>query len=151
MNLSDCLPTGFATLHVPDVWRTQQWYQDVFGLRPRYQAPDASYVELAGAGFVLAVCTAALGRHSCGDTVQPATPVAPPHGFHLSLVTPDLPATYARALLHGALPISPPAPKPWGRHEACVRDANGILVVLLEAWTPSPANAPATPAEAATA
>lgn len=152
MSSSATPPAGFVTIHVADVWRTQQWYQDVFGLMPKYLAPDGSYVELAGGGFVLALCTSELGRHSCGDSVQPATLSELPHGFHLSFVATDLAGTYARALLLGALPVSPPARKPWGRQEACLRDANGILVVLLETLDPNPTGpAPAPVAPDATA
>lgn len=132
-------PLGFVTVHVADVWRTQQWYQDVFGLRPQYQAPDGSYVELTGPSFVLALCSFELGRHSRGDGVKTATLAQPPYGFHLSFVAVDLAATYQRALLNGVLSISPPARKPWGRREACICDWNGILVVLLETLDPNSA------------
>jgi uncharacterized glyoxalase superfamily protein PhnB len=39
-------------------------------------------------------------------------------------------AAYARAVQHGAEPVSPPAAKPWGQIVAYVRDGNGCLVEL---------------------
>ena len=138
--MNDSLPVlGFVTVHVADVWRTQQWYQDVFGLRPQYLAPDGSYVELVGPGFVLALCTHVLGRHSCGDGVRPTSLLEPAVGCHLSFFTVDLAATYAQALLHGAVGLSAPASRPWGRNEACVRNINGLVVVVLETEEPRPA------------
>ena len=62
-------------------------------------------------------------------------------GCHLSFFTVDLAATYAQALLHGAVGRgSVRAREPsLGRNEACVRDINGLVVVLLETEEPRPA------------
>jgi uncharacterized glyoxalase superfamily protein PhnB len=59
-----------------------------------------------------------------------AAPDKAPLGFELALVTPDVPALYARALKAGATAVSEPATKPWGQTVACLRDKDGHLVEL---------------------
>ena len=110
----------------------------MFGLRPQHLAPDGSYVEPGGPGLVLALCTHVLGRPS-GDDVLPISRIKPAVGCHQSFFTPGPAGTYDRALLLGAPGVRGPARKHWGRHEACLRDLNGLLVVLLEAEEPRPA------------
>lgn len=62
---------------------------------------------------MLALCTHVLGRHCCGDGVRPTSLLEPAVGCHLSFFTVDLAATYAQALLHGAVGLSAPASRPW--------------------------------------
>ena len=53
-----------------------------------------------------------------------------PLGFEIALVTPDVPALYARAVKAGATVVSKPETKPWGQTVACLRDTDGHIVEL---------------------
>jgi uncharacterized glyoxalase superfamily protein PhnB len=54
----------------------------------------------------------------------------PPLGFEIALVTPDVPASYARAVKAGAASVSEPETKPWGQTVAYLRDKDGHIVEL---------------------
>jgi uncharacterized glyoxalase superfamily protein PhnB len=53
-----------------------------------------------------------------------------PLDLEIALVTPDVPALYARALKAGATAVSEPVAKPWGQTVAYLRDKDGHLVGL---------------------
>ncbi len=53
-----------------------------------------------------------------------------PLGVEIALVTPDVPALFARAVKAGATVMSEPATKPWGQTVAYLRDKAGHLVEL---------------------
>ena len=59
-----------------------------------------------------------------------ASPNKSPLGFEIALVTPDVPALYARAVKAGATVVSKPETKPWGQTVACLRDTDGHIVEL---------------------
>ena len=55
---------------------------------------------------------------------------AQPLGIEIGLVTPDVPAAFARAVAAGATALQPPQAKPWGQTVAYVRCPDGSLVEL---------------------
>ncbi len=123
---------AYVTIHVSNVYRTAMWYQDVFGLSVKYMAADETYCELALDG--LTIC------FSANEWVRQSFPQfrlnsflddAP--GFHLAFFTDDLPSLYLQALDNGAIALSQPERRPWGRVEASFRDLNGVLINLIAA------------------
>jgi catechol 2,3-dioxygenase-like lactoylglutathione lyase family enzyme len=97
-----------VTLHVANVWKTVRWYEDVFGLAPRFLAPDGSYAELATPGVVLALSPNELEARLLPGFRRNTLLDDEPPGLHLTLASPNLADTYARALQHGALAIHKP-------------------------------------------
>ena len=118
------------TLHVPNVWQTCQWYQLVFGLLPRYAAPDGSYAELHTGDKTLAFASEALERRTF-PVFRTNSFLEEPPGLHLSFLALDIEETFARALRHGAVEVARPGFRPWGRIEAAFRDPNGLLINLV--------------------
>ena len=78
----------------------------------------------------LAFASLELARTHLKQQVVTASPSKPPLGFEIALVTPDVPALYARAVKAGATSVSEPTAKPWGQTVAYLRDKDGHLVEL---------------------
>ena len=124
---------AYVTIHVGNVFQTAEWYRRVFGLSIRYVAPDGSYCEL-DTGSGLTVC------FSANEWVRQSFPQfrlnsflddAP--GFHLAFVTDDVQQLFDQAVGYGAIALSDPLLRPWGRVEASLRDLNGVLLNLVAA------------------
>lgn len=120
---------GYVLLYVDDVEKSQQFYQKAFGLKPGFLHESKQYGEMeTGTSKLGFVHHHTAGSH--GFTYEGMTPARKPSAFEIGLVTPDVPAAYARAVEAGAIPQSPPQTKPWGQTVAYVRDHQGFLVEL---------------------
>lgn len=89
-----------------------------------------AYGELETGATRLAFASLELAKTNLKQEVVAASPDRAPLGVEIALVTPDVPALYARAMKAGATAVSEPAAKPWGQTVAYVRDKAGHLVEL---------------------
>ena len=122
---------GYVILYVKDVAAALTFYEQAFGLSRRFFNDDhgKAYGELETGAARLAFYSVELAKTQVKEFVA-ASPDKAPLGFEIALVTPDVPALYARALKAGATAVSEPATKPWGQTVAYVRDKDGHLVEL---------------------
>ena len=122
---------GYVVLYVKDVAATLAFYEEAFGLSRRFFNDDhgKAYGELDTGAARLAFYSFELAKTQFKEFVA-ASPDQAPLGFQIALVTPEVPALYARALKAGATAVSEPATKPWGQTVACLRDKDGHLVEL---------------------
>jgi catechol 2,3-dioxygenase-like lactoylglutathione lyase family enzyme len=122
---------GYVVLYVKDVAATLAFYEEAFGLSRRFFNDDhgKAYGELDTGAARLAFYSFELAKTQIKEFVA-AAPDQAPLGFEIALVTPDVPAWYARALKAGATAVSAPEAKPWGQTVACLRDKDGHLVEL---------------------
>jgi uncharacterized glyoxalase superfamily protein PhnB len=121
---------GYTIVYVADVAATLAFYEQAFGLARRFLHESGQYGELDTGTTVLA-----FSRHDLAGTLFPGgytavQPDQPPTGVELGLVTEDVATAYERAVEAGALPLLPPAQKPWGQVVGYVRDLNGVLIEL---------------------
>ena len=128
---------GYVILYVKDVSATLTFYEQAFGLSRRFYNDDngKAYGELETGATRLAFASLELARTHLKQEVVAASLNKPPLGFEIALVTPDVPALYARAVKAGATSVSEPATKPWGQTVAYLRDKDGHIV---EVCTPMP-------------
>jgi len=122
---------GYVVLYVKDVAATLAFYEEAFGLSRRFFNDDhgKAYGELDTGAARLAFYSFELAKTQIKEFVA-AAPDQTPLGFEIALVTPDVPAMYARARKAGATAVSAPEAKPWGQTVACLRDKDGHLVEL---------------------
>jgi len=123
---------GYVILYVKDVSATLAFYEEAFGLSRRFFHDDngKAYGELESGATRLAFASLELARTHLKQEVVAASLDKAPLGFEIALVTPDVPALYARAAKAGATVVSEPAAKPWGQTVAYLRDKDGHLVEL---------------------
>jgi catechol 2,3-dioxygenase-like lactoylglutathione lyase family enzyme len=120
---------GYVITYVPDVAATVAFYEQAFGLMPRFVHESGTYSELDTGSTALAFADEAFVSQS-GISFEPARPTSPPAAVEIALVTDDVAAAVARALAAGAAAVKLPESKPWGQTVAYVRDLNGLLVEL---------------------
>jgi lactoylglutathione lyase len=123
---------GYVVLFVKDVSASLVFYEAAFGFSRRFFHDDSgnAYGELETGATRLAFVSLELAQsHLKRDAATPSLDGAP-RGFEIALVTPDVPASYSRAIQAGATPISEPAAKPWGQTVAYLRDNAGHLIEL---------------------
>lgn len=123
---------GYVILYVKDVSATLTFYEEAFGLYRCFYNDDKgkAYGELETGAARLAFYSLELVKEHLKQEVVVASLNKAPLGFEIALVTPDVPALYARALKAGATVVSEPAAKPWGQTVACLRDKDGHIVEL---------------------
>ena len=123
---------GYVVLYVKDVSATLTFYEEAFGLSRRFYNDDhgKAYGELETGAARLAFYSFELANEHLKQGVVVASPDKAPLGFEIALVTPDVPALYARAVKAGATVVSAPEAKPWGQPVAYLRDKDGRLVGL---------------------
>jgi lactoylglutathione lyase len=123
------MPAPGVMVYVRDVFSSLAFYEAVFDVERHHADDDGSYGEFrlgeTCVGFVAE-------WHASKHLPQPFRrndPADEPAAFELYFTVPDVDAFFARALDAGAIPVSPPAEKPWGR-AAILRDPDGILFEL---------------------
>ena len=123
---------GYVILYVEDVSATLDFCEKAFGLSRRFFHEDdgKAYGELETGATRLAFASLELIKTHLKQEVVSASPDKAPLGVEIALVTPDVPALYARAVEAGATAVSEPAAKPWGQTVAYLRDKAGFLVEL---------------------
>jgi lactoylglutathione lyase len=123
---------GYVILYVNDVAAALAFYEEAFGLARRFFHDDNgnAYGELETGAACLAFASLALAEAHLKTEVVAASLDRAPFGVEIALVTPDVPALYARAVNAGAIIVSEPATKPWGQTVAYLRDKAGHLVEL---------------------
>ncbi len=121
---------GYTILYVDDVPATLDAWEAAFDLPRRFLHESGTYAELETGGTTLSFAGREFGREHFVDPETRATFDGPPSLFEIGLLTPDVPAAYARAVSHGMQPVVEPVEKPWGQTVGWVKDANGILVEI---------------------
>jgi lactoylglutathione lyase len=123
------MPAPAAMVYVRDVSSSLAFLEAVFGVARHHVDDDGSYGEFhlgeTRVGFVA-------DWHASKHLPVPFRrndQADQPGAFELYFTVPDVDAAFARALDAGAVPVSPPTEKPWGR-AAIVRDPDGILLEL---------------------
>jgi lactoylglutathione lyase len=118
-----------AMVYVRDVFSSLAFYEAVFDVERHHADDDGSYGEFhlgeTRVGFVA-------DWHATRHLAQPFRRndrADEPAAFELYFSVPDVDAVFAQALDAGAVPVSPPTEKPWGR-AAILRDPDGILFEL---------------------
>jgi len=123
---------GYVVLYVKNVTASLAFYENAFGLARRFFNDDGgkAYGELETGAARLAFYSLELAREQWKEEFVVASLDKAPLGFEIALVTPDVPALFARAVKAGATVVSEPAAKPWGQTVACLRDQDGHTVGL---------------------
>jgi uncharacterized glyoxalase superfamily protein PhnB len=123
---------GYVIFYVKDVSASLAFYEEAFGLTRRFFNDEngKSYGELETGAARLAFYSFELANEHLKQGIVVASPDKAPLGFEIALVTPDVPALYARAVKAGATAVSAPETKPWGQTVAYLRDKDGHLVGL---------------------
>lgn len=130
------LKFGAAVLYVDDVPAVLRFYQDAFGLVPRYYDEAIGFAQLGEDGYL------ALASHRAGELMMES-------GYHregdgtsgveIAFETEDVAGAFERAIRSGALPVSPPREMPWGQTAAYVRSLEGTIIGLVTPPPPAPA------------
>ncbi len=132
MNAPDIHMTlGWVIAYVDDPPATSTFYQQTFGLRNDFAAPDGSYAQLGTGATKLAFASYALGEKNFENGVRRAdTNGQPPPNVEIVLVHDDVDSAYGTALDAGCAALAPPEDKPHGQRVAWVRDPFGNLLEL---------------------
>lgn len=126
-----------AIFYVPDVAASLRFYEQAFGLKPRFLSDTGLYgdIEMAG-GAMLGFASRDVARDNWPGGVRDTDPNGAPPAFEVGFSFDDVAAALDRALAAGATPLAKPTLKPWGQTVAFVRDLNGHVVELSSPWAP---------------
>jgi len=127
---------GYVIIYVADVKETMDFYTRAFGFETKMvyeQAGVVDYGEMKTGETVLAFASHELGTTNLQGLYQKPALEKEPFGFELALVSENVMIDYEKALIEGALPVSPPKEKPWGQTVAYVRAIEGTLIEICSA------------------
>lgn len=117
----------YTILYVENVAATIRFYEDAFGLSRAFLHESGDYGELSTGDTKLAFSSIKL-MNRLGKTPDKPRPKAPV--FEIAFETPDVQASFARAVSAGAHPLQEPRDEPWGQTTSYVSDPNGYLVEI---------------------
>jgi lactoylglutathione lyase len=120
---------GWVIAYVDDPVAASAFYEQTFGLRPEFAAPDGSYAQLDTGATKLAFASYALGEANFPGGVSRPDPGRPAN-VEITLVSSDVDGLHAGALEAGCTELAAPADKPHGQRVAWVRDPFGTLLEL---------------------
>jgi lactoylglutathione lyase len=122
---------GWVIAYVDDPPAASTFYQQTFGLRHDFAAPDGSYAQLDTGATKLAFASYGLGEKNFANGVRHADMNGkPPPNVEIVLVHDDVDAAYKRALDAGCVSLAAPEDKPHGQRVGWVRDPFGNLIEL---------------------
>jgi len=121
---------GYTILYVSDVPASLRFFEQAFGLKPKFLHESGTYGELSTGETTLSFAAHALGDSNFPGGHVRADESSVPLGMEIGLVTDDVLGAHQRALTAGALQLSPPVTKPWGQVVSYVRAPDGCLVEL---------------------
>lgn len=124
------LQLGWVIAYVEDPRAASAFYQETFGLRAEFAAPDGSYAQLDTGPTKLAFASYTLGEKNFDGGVRRASLDEAPANVEITLVADDVDGAFARALSAGCSELSAPEDKPHGQRVGFVRDPFGTLLEL---------------------
>ncbi len=122
------LQLRYVILYVPNTLKAVAFYEKAFGLERRFVHPSETYAEMETGHTALTFANE--DDVSTRDAFVRNRASEKAAGVEIALVTEEIEAAFERAVAAGAMPLMPPAEKPWGQTIAYVRDLNGFLVEL---------------------
>ncbi|NDI84947.1 VOC family protein [Undibacterium crateris] len=127
---------AYTIIYVPDVAASLRFFEQAFGLQTRFLHESGMYGELETGATALAFAAHAMGDMNIKGGHVAAHSSPQPLGFEIALVTQDVAAAHAHALLAGAAELAPPQDKPWGQTVSYLRCPDGVMVELCTAIQP---------------
>jgi uncharacterized glyoxalase superfamily protein PhnB len=121
---------GYTILHVDDVQKSVEFYEQAFGLKRRFIHEGGQYAEMETGSTALAFASNELAATNLPDGFRRNSISEKPAGIEIALLSTDLEAAHAHAINCGAKEVVAPKRKPWGQTVAYVRDLDGVLVEL---------------------
>ena len=121
------LKFGAAVLYVDDVPGVLRFYEEAFGLTPRYYDEATGFAQLGEDGILT------LASHGAGELMMQSGyhRASGPSGVEIAFIADDVAGAYSRAVDAGAAEVSPPREMPWGQTAAYVRSVEGTIIGLL--------------------
>ena len=117
-------------LYVKDIPKAVSFYEDAFGLSPKFIHESNQYAELNTGQTVLAFASETLASYNLPNGYVPHDRTKLPLACEIVFTVPDVDAWYEKALKAGAQDIAAPQQKPWGQRVAYVQDPNGVLIEI---------------------
>lgn len=125
------LTLGWVIAYVDDPPAASTFYQQTFGLRNDFAAPDGSYAQLDTGATKLAFASYALGeKNFVGGVRRADVNGKPPPNVEIVLVAEDIDSAYDTAVRAGCTSLATPEDKPHGQRVGWVRDPFGNLIEL---------------------
>ena len=120
----------YTIFYVQDVTRTIEFYENSFGLKRIFIAPDNSYGELLTGETTLSFASVDLAKSNLKNGFLESGTGQKPFGMEIGFTTENVEETVKSAINAGAMLIEEAKVKPWGQTVAYVTDPDGFLVEI---------------------
>jgi uncharacterized glyoxalase superfamily protein PhnB len=121
---------SYTILYVHNVAQTVAFYEQAFGLKPRFLDDSGQYAEMETQTTTLAFAANNLAKSNLPEGFQVNSLSSLPAGIEVGFVIDDVAAAFQKAVETGAAVVVEPKVKPWGQTVAYVRDLDGVLVSI---------------------
>ncbi len=121
---------AYTILYVPDVIRSIQFYEQVFGFVRKFVTPEKDYAELDTGDTTIAFASHSLAQNNLSAGYRASNIADRPFGIELGIVTDQVEELIDKVWEHNGTIVEQPTQKPWGQTVAYVRDVNGFLIEI---------------------
>jgi lactoylglutathione lyase len=121
---------SYTILYVSNVPQALAFYEQAFGLKPRFLHESEQYAEMDTGATTLAFAVTDLAKSNLPQGFQENNLANLPAGLEVGFVTDEVAIVFNNALQAGATAVVEPKVKPWGQTVAYVRDRDGVLVSI---------------------
>ncbi|WP_270087490.1 VOC family protein [Sphingobacterium sp. SYP-B4668] len=121
---------AYTILYVPDVTRSIQFYEQVFGFVRKFVTPEKDYAELDTGDTTIAFASHSLAQNNLSAGYRASNIADRPFGIELGIVTDQVEDLIDKVWEHNGTIVEQPTQKPWGQTVAYVRDVNGFLIEI---------------------
>jgi lactoylglutathione lyase len=124
---------GYTILYVEDVENTIVFYENAFGFCRKFVTPENDYGELSTGETTISFASKKLASQNLPEGFIESSLEDKPFAIELGFITDDVGELIQKATSLGAVLVSEPTKKPWGKIVAYIRDLNGFLIEICTA------------------
>jgi lactoylglutathione lyase len=121
---------SYTILYVTDVLKSLSFYEEAFGFKRKFIAPNNEYGELITGDTTLSFAAVSLAKTNLSAGFIESTPDGKPFGIEIGFTTKEVEEVYDNAIKAGAIAVEKAQTKPWGQVVAYVKDPNGFLIEI---------------------
>ena len=121
---------SYTILYVKDVVKSISFYENAFGFKRKFIAPNNEYGELTTGNTTLSFAAVSLAKTNLSAGFIESSSNGKPFGIEIGFTTKEVEQVYDNAIKAGAIAVEKAKTKPWGQTVAYVKDLDGFLIEI---------------------
>ena len=121
---------AYTIFYVQDVVKSIEFYEQAFGFKRKFIAPENVYAELNTGNTTISFASVAFANSNFSAGFSESSLSNKPFGVEIGFATDNVEKTMQQAIAAGGVLAQEAKEKPWGQVVGYIRDLDGFLVEI---------------------